>query len=256
MVDADLDDVRAVLAAPDPVRPDRRQRTRADAEHWVRWTRQNYAEHGFGLWVIETHEGRFVGDCGLTMQDVEGEQMVEVGYHVHLDLRGQGLATEAAAAVRDTARDVGVAHLVAIIRPENIPSQRVADKVGLRLERRSSRTAARRSCSAPTSSPTRRSSVGQVPHVDGLPGFERGDVRREVDQAVGAGEPPQEPRPGRTPRLDRPGGGIEAAASELALARRGGDCLGESGPHDASVRPRVSVRRAQGGSHEDLERHE
>jgi len=136
MVDADLDEVTAVLTAPDPVRSDRRPRTRADAEHWIRWTRRNYAEHGFGLWVVETHDGQFVGDCGLTMQDVEGEQLVEVGYHVHLELRGQGLATEAAGAVRDAARDAGVAHLVAIIRPENTPSQRVAQKIGLRLERR------------------------------------------------------------------------------------------------------------------------
>ena len=80
--------------------------------------------------------GAFVGDCGLTVQDVEGEPCVEVGYHVHLALRGQGLATEAAEAVRDTARDAGVSHLVAIIRPENLPSQRVAQKIGLSLERR------------------------------------------------------------------------------------------------------------------------
>ncbi|WP_245994382.1 GNAT family N-acetyltransferase [Nocardioides immobilis] len=136
MVDADLDDVAAVLTAPDPIRPNRRERTRADAQHWIRWNRRNYADHGFGLWVIETRDRRFVGDCGLTMQDVEGELLVEVGYHVHPTLRGQGLATEAATAVRDAAREEGVGHLVAIIRPENIPSQRVAAKVGLRLERR------------------------------------------------------------------------------------------------------------------------
>jgi RimJ/RimL family protein N-acetyltransferase len=135
MVPEDLDELTAVLGAPDPVRPHRRMRTRADAERWIAWNQQNYAEHGFGLWVVETHEGRFVGDCGLTMQDVEGEQHVEVGYHVALDLRGRGLATEAAAAVRATATDAGVEHLVAIIRPENLPSQRVAQKIGLRLER-------------------------------------------------------------------------------------------------------------------------
>jgi RimJ/RimL family protein N-acetyltransferase len=136
MTGADLDDVEEVLSAPDPVRTQPRRRTRADAEHWIAWNRRNYADHGHGLWVIETHEGRFVGDCGLTIQDVEGEPHVEVGYHVHLDLRGQGLATEAATAVREAARQAKVAHLVAIIRPENLPSQRVATKIGLRLERR------------------------------------------------------------------------------------------------------------------------
>ena len=135
MADDDLDEMTAVLGAPDPVRPTRRQRTRADAERWIAWNIQNYAEHGHGLWVVETHEGELVGDCGLTIQDVEGEPFVEVGYHVKLELRGQGLATEAAAAVRDAARDAGIPHLVAIIRPENTPSQRVAQKIGLTLQR-------------------------------------------------------------------------------------------------------------------------
>jgi RimJ/RimL family protein N-acetyltransferase len=136
MTPDDLDQLSAVLGAPDPVRPDRRRRTREDAERWIAWNQRNYAEHGFGLWAVETHDGRFVGDCGLTMQDIESEQHVEVGYHVALDLRGQGLATEAATAVRPAATDAGVAHLVAIIRPENLPSQRVAQKIGLSLERR------------------------------------------------------------------------------------------------------------------------
>ena len=98
--------------------------------------RRNYAEFGHGLWVVETHEGRFVGDCGLTIQRVDDEAFVEVGYHVRTAWQGQGLATEAAAACRDVAKAAGVAHLVAIIRPENLPSQRVAEKIGLRLERR------------------------------------------------------------------------------------------------------------------------
>src|SRR3954451_5694717 len=135
MTGADLGEVDAVLSAPDPARPDRRQRTRAEAERWIAWNQRNYADHGHGLWVVGTHDGQFVGDCGLTIQDIEGEPFIEVGYHVHLALRGQGLATEAAMSVREAARAAGVRHLVAIIRPENTPSQRVAQKIGLRLER-------------------------------------------------------------------------------------------------------------------------
>lgn len=102
---------------------------------WIEWTRRNYDEHGFGLWVIETHEGEFVGDCGLTMQEIQGELFVEVGWHVRASLRGRGYASEAAASVRETARELDVGHLVAIIRPDNIASQRVAIKIGLKLER-------------------------------------------------------------------------------------------------------------------------
>ena len=46
-------------------------------------------EHGFGLWIIESHSGEFVGDCGLTMQEVEGEWFVEAGWHVRSGLRAK-----------------------------------------------------------------------------------------------------------------------------------------------------------------------
>ena len=46
MTDDDLDEMTAVLGAPDPARPERRQRTREDAERWIAWNIQNYAEHG------------------------------------------------------------------------------------------------------------------------------------------------------------------------------------------------------------------
>jgi hypothetical protein len=68
---------------------------------------------------------------------------VEVGYHVRAALQGRGLATEAAAACRDYARDVlGVDRLIAIIGQRNRPSQRVAEKLGLVLEREMSTRAA------------------------------------------------------------------------------------------------------------------
>lgn len=104
-------------------------------EGWIAWNRRNYEEHGFGLWIVQTHAGRFVGDCGLTMQEVDGQWFVEAGWHVRSDLRGQGFATEAAVAVRDAARTAGVERLIAIIRPGNLASQRVATKLGLVLAR-------------------------------------------------------------------------------------------------------------------------
>lgn len=135
MTMADLDDITAMLVAFDPMRGDRPPSTRDDAVRWVEWQERNYAEHDFGLWVVETHDGTFVGDCGLTMQDVEGMPHVEVGYHLVPQMRGLGLAREAARAVRDLAATHGVEHLVALIRPDNTPSQGVARSLGMELER-------------------------------------------------------------------------------------------------------------------------
>ena len=108
--------------------------SRSPAE-WVEWNRRNYLEHDFGLWVVETHAGQFVGDCGLTMQEVEGQWFVECGWHVHHSLRRQGYASEAATAVREAARAAGVPHLIAIIRPHNLASIAVARSIGMTLER-------------------------------------------------------------------------------------------------------------------------
>lgn len=132
---SDLEDVTAVLVAFDPVRGDRPPSTRKDGVRWIEWQLRNYAEHDFGLWVVETHDGEFVGDCGLTVQDVEGTPHVEVGYHVMPHLRRRGYATEAATAVRDCAAAAGVEHLVALIRPDNTPSQGVARNLGMEVER-------------------------------------------------------------------------------------------------------------------------
>ena len=132
---SDLDDVTAMLVDFDPMRGDRPPSTRDDAVRWIEWQQRNYVEHDFGLWVLETHDGDFVGDCGLTVQDVEGAPHVEVGYHLLSDKRRLGYATEAARAVRDCAAANGVEHLVALIRPENTPSQGVARNLGMGLER-------------------------------------------------------------------------------------------------------------------------
>lgn len=124
MTDADLPDVATLETAG----------SRGPAG-WIAWNQRNYLEHGFGLWVIETHAGEFIGDCGLTLQEVEGEHLVEVGWHVRAPARRQGYATEAAVAVCSAARVGGIEHLVAIIRPGNVASQRVATNVGFTLER-------------------------------------------------------------------------------------------------------------------------
>lgn len=42
-----------------------------------------------------------IGDCGITLQEVDGTQLLEIGYHLRRDLWGQGFATEAARACRD-----------------------------------------------------------------------------------------------------------------------------------------------------------
>jgi RimJ/RimL family protein N-acetyltransferase len=135
MADRDLDAMANLLGDPHVMRFYPRPKTREEARRWIEWNQANYRDLGFGLWILETLNGEFVGDCGLTLQQVEGEREVEVGYHIRAGLQNQGFATEAALVAKAVAIDRGVERLIAIINPRNVPSQRVAEKIGLRYER-------------------------------------------------------------------------------------------------------------------------
>jgi len=133
----DLDAVAGLLGDPRVMAYYARPKDRAEALAWIDWNQRLYHERGFGLWIVEEREsGQFVGDCGLTPQVVEGVQEIEVGYHVVTALQRRGYASEAASACRDYARDtLGLDRLIAVIHRDNRPSQRVAEKIGLHVER-------------------------------------------------------------------------------------------------------------------------
>jgi RimJ/RimL family protein N-acetyltransferase len=133
----DLDAMAGLLDDEEVMRYYPRAKTRAEARGWIEWTRDNYARDGFGLWVVEDTKGEFLGDCGLTWQTVDGQEDLEVGYHIVPGRQRQGFATDGARACRDFARARGVKRLIAITDPDNRPSQRVAEKIGMRWERSS-----------------------------------------------------------------------------------------------------------------------
>lgn len=136
MTPDDIDDIAALLGDPLVMRYYPSPKDREEARAWIDWNQRLYREEGFGLWRVTLRAtGEFVGDCGLTPQTIEGVTDIEIGYHVCLHLQGHGYATEAAAACRDHARDLGISRLIAIIHPQNTPSQHVAEKIGLGYER-------------------------------------------------------------------------------------------------------------------------
>lgn len=90
--------------------------------------------HGPGghLWHVE-RRGRpgFLGWCGLF--DLEDSGLIEIGYRFVRPAWGQGIATEAAAAVLDHGfRGLSIDPVVAVTHPDNWASQAVLRKIGLR----------------------------------------------------------------------------------------------------------------------------
>jgi len=129
----DIDALAAVISDPETMRFYPEPRDRAGVESWIERNRRRYRDDGHGLWaMVLKSSGEVVGDCGLTRQTVDGTDETEIGYHVRRDLWGRGLAPEAAGACRDYGFErLGVERLISLIRPENLPSRRVAQKVGL-----------------------------------------------------------------------------------------------------------------------------
>jgi [ribosomal protein S5]-alanine N-acetyltransferase len=107
--------------------------TRSDTEAWIRSRLRGYADRGFGLWVVEDREsGELLGNVGPTVQCVDGVDEVELGWSITPRRAGQGIATEAASACRDRCFDAyGLDHVIALVRPENFPSRRVAERIGM-----------------------------------------------------------------------------------------------------------------------------
>jgi [ribosomal protein S5]-alanine N-acetyltransferase len=132
----DLDVIAATLADPDVMRFWPRPYTREEAVRWIeRWVRE-YAEHGCGYWLmIERGTGQPVGQAGVVMLTIDGEQAPSLGYIVDKPFWNRGYATEAASACLEWAL---ARWPVAItpVRPENVPSLRVAEKLGMDEVRR------------------------------------------------------------------------------------------------------------------------
>ncbi len=95
----------------------------------------HWALRGYGHWAIEDKaSGRFVGYTGLW--NPEGWPEPEVIWGLHADAHGRGYATEAARRAREYAySELGWRTAVSFIASENLPSQRVAQRLGATYER-------------------------------------------------------------------------------------------------------------------------
>ena len=76
-----------------------------DENRVIKWIQRNierYRIFGFGLWAVCLKEtGEMIGDCGITLQLIDGQIKPEIGYHIRADKQRNGYAKEAAIAVRD-----------------------------------------------------------------------------------------------------------------------------------------------------------
>lgn len=101
---------------------------------WLERNQRSYVENGFGLWALILKEGgHFIGQCGISLQDIDGLMLPEIGYQIHRDYWNRGYATEAATSCLEYGFEVlALKELFIHTWVKNIPSQRVAEKIGMK----------------------------------------------------------------------------------------------------------------------------
>ena len=106
----------------------------ARTRRWIEWNMENYARYGFGLWAVVLRDtGGFIGDCGITIQNIDGDMLPEIGYHIHKRYQRRGFAKEAARAVRDWAfENTAYDTLYSYMKYTNVGSYSTATAIGMK----------------------------------------------------------------------------------------------------------------------------
>ena len=135
----DLDDLWALYQNPNITKyiPDA-PRSREEAQEELEWHMNGHPRHPeLGLWAtIHKETGKFIGRCGLLPWEVDGVHEVEVAYTIAEAYWRQGLASEAAQGILEYGFEkLNLSRLVSLIEPGNIGSQKVAEKMGMQLEK-------------------------------------------------------------------------------------------------------------------------
>lgn len=102
---------------------------------WIEWNLDNYKKYGFGLFAVILKEtGEFIGDCGITMQNIykDGRLFPEIGFHLNKKFWRKGYASRAAkACLKYAFENFKFDEIFCYQKWTNIPSRKTAEKMGM-----------------------------------------------------------------------------------------------------------------------------
>jgi [ribosomal protein S5]-alanine N-acetyltransferase len=112
--------------------------TLEETKEELEWFLNGHPEYPeLGLWAtVHKETGKFIGRCGLLAWEIDGKLETEIGYMLDKSFWHQGLATEAAQGIMKYGfEELNLSRLICLMHPENIASQRVAQRIGMTIER-------------------------------------------------------------------------------------------------------------------------
>jgi RimJ/RimL family protein N-acetyltransferase len=130
----DLDELWAIMKKPEVMYAWGSGFKKSETRKWLNRQYTRYRKDGYGYFAVTLKEiGRLIGQAGLIKSEVNGENVVEIGYIFDDAVWGQGYGVEASRACVDLAfNQLGIDKLYASIRPDNAASIRLAEKLGMR----------------------------------------------------------------------------------------------------------------------------
>ena len=140
LVNDDLDDLFALYSDPEIRQyfPEGLLNL-AETKEELEWHMNGHPKYPeLGLWAtIHKETGKFIGRCGLLPWEIDDKLEVEIAYLLDKSFWHQGLATEAAQGILKYGFEkLNLSRLICLIDPENISSQRVAERIGMTMERK------------------------------------------------------------------------------------------------------------------------
>ena len=129
--ESDYRDLFEILSDPETMKYYPATFDQSDVESFIHRSILSYSKNGFGLWaVILKNENKFIGQCGISLQVIDGKIVPEIGYHINKNYWRRGFATEAALASLSFGFErLKMKELYIHTFVENIPSIGVAEKL-------------------------------------------------------------------------------------------------------------------------------
>ncbi len=133
----DLEDEFSIAGYPDTMSFYPRAYTKEEVAEIIKKNIRTFETSGYGLFaVMDKHSGEYLGDCGITIQIIDGEEEFEVGYRIRKEYWGQGLAAEAArAVVKYGFKKLRLKKLCSYMAKDHYQSKRIAEKAGMTLQK-------------------------------------------------------------------------------------------------------------------------